>query len=133
MSRSELDEKRRAEQEDWRKRASPAPWHPSIRKRRRSRSRPESRKLVVQLGPNAQFHRYAPDSVRFSDARSSSLAEIKPGDQVRALGNRGADGLSYAAERIVSGSFLQFAGTINCKRPMNPSSKPSGVRCIVVS
>jgi hypothetical protein len=48
-----------------------------------------------------------------SDARPSSLAEIKPGDQVRVLGNRGADGLSYAAERIVSGSFLQFAGTIN--------------------
>ena len=51
--------------------------------------------------------------MRFSDARPSSLAEIKPGDQVRLLGKRNADGLSYAAERIISGSFLQFAATMS--------------------
>ena len=113
MSRSELDEKRRAEQEDWRKRGISGTVASVDSEAKTFTISAGSRKLVVQLGPNAQFHRYAPDSVRFSDARPSSLAEIKPGDQVRVLGNRGADGLSYAAERIVSGSFLQFAGTIN--------------------
>ena len=113
MSRSELDEKRRAEQEDWRKRGISGTVASVDSEAKTFTISAGSRKLVVQLGPNAQFHRYAPDSVRFSDARPSSLAEIKPGDQVRVLGNRGADGLSYAAERIISGSFLQFAGTIN--------------------
>jgi hypothetical protein len=51
--------------------------------------------------------------VRFSDARLSSLAEIKVGDQVRVLGDKSGDGALIAAERIVSGSFRQIAATVS--------------------
>jgi len=57
--------------------------------------------------------RYAPNSVKFDDAKPSTLAEIKPGDQLRARGNRNEDGTEFTAEEIVSGSFRNIAGTIS--------------------
>lgn len=61
----------------------------------------------------AGFRRYAPDSVRFSDAKPSSFAELRPGDAVRALGNKNEDGSRYKAEELVSGSFQTIAATVN--------------------
>src|SRR5205085_4934063 len=42
----------------------------------------------------------------------SSFAEIKPGDQLRVLGEKSADGASIKAERMVFGTFRQIAATI---------------------
>ena len=61
---------------------------------------------------SARFRRYASDSVRFVDARPSTFAEIKVGDQLRALGNRSADGARYTPEEIVTGSFRTVTGTV---------------------
>jgi hypothetical protein len=58
------------------------------------------------------FRRYAPDSVKFDDAKASALDQVKPGDQVRARGNKNADGTEFAAEEVVSGLFRNIAGTI---------------------
>jgi hypothetical protein len=52
----------------------------------------------------------APDSVKFSDAQSSTLAPIQPGDQVTARGDRTGDDVT--ADEIVSGSFRNIAGTV---------------------
>src|SRR5579871_72283 len=60
----------------------------------------------------AHFLRYPPDSVRFSDAKPSSLSEVHAGDTARALGDRSADGTHYKAEEIVFGSFQTVAGTV---------------------
>ncbi len=60
----------------------------------------------------ARFRRYATDSVKFDEAKESSIAEIKPGDMVRALGDKSADGTSFAAEELVSGAFQTIAGTV---------------------
>jgi hypothetical protein len=113
MSRSELAQKRLREQEDWQKRGvsgtvsavDPGANTFTIK------SGPKS--VVVQPSGKTEYRRYAPDSVKFSDARPSSLAEIKVGDQVRVLGEKAGDGASIAAERIVSGSFRQIAATIS--------------------
>jgi len=56
--------------------------------------------------------RYAANSVKFDDAKPSKLADIHPGDQLRARGTKNADGTEFAAEEIVSGSFRNIAGTI---------------------
>lgn len=56
--------------------------------------------------------RYAPASVRFDEAKSGTIAEIKPGDQIRARGNKSADGSELTAEETVSGSFRNVAGTV---------------------
>jgi hypothetical protein len=62
---------------------------------------------------NTVFRRYAPDSVKFDDAKGSTLQDVHAGDQIRARGNRSADGSELAAEEVVSGSFPLFAGTVN--------------------
>ncbi|HEX8366941.1 MAG TPA: hypothetical protein VF604_00100 [Pyrinomonadaceae bacterium] len=59
-----------------------------------------------------EYRRYSPESVKFSDAKASSFGELSIGDQVRALGDRSADGMSFEAEKIVSGSFKMVGGTI---------------------
>jgi Cu/Ag efflux protein CusF len=68
--------------------------------------------MIITPAANAQIRRYAPDSIQFTDAKPSTLAEIKTGDQVRALGNKNEDGTKLTAEEIVSGSFKEIAATI---------------------
>jgi hypothetical protein len=71
------------------------------------------RDIAVHTSKNTVFRRYAPDSVKFDDAKASSLNEVHPGDQLRARGDRGPDGSEIAAEEIVTGSFRNVAGTVN--------------------
>jgi hypothetical protein len=68
--------------------------------------------IVVSAKPDAEFKRYAPNSVRYDEALESSIAEIKPGDMFRAVGDRGADGTSFTAEEIVTGAFQTIAGEV---------------------
>ncbi|MGA7402453.1 MAG: DUF5666 domain-containing protein [Candidatus Sulfotelmatobacter sp.] len=69
--------------------------------------------LVIQTSSSTVIRRYPPDSVKFDDAKPSTLAEIHPGDQVRARGDRSVDGSELTAEEIVSGSFRNIAGTVD--------------------
>jgi hypothetical protein len=68
--------------------------------------------VVLHTSKNTVIRRYAPDSVKFDDAKTSTLEEIHPGDQVRARGDRSADGAALTADEIVSGTFRNFAGTV---------------------
>jgi hypothetical protein len=68
--------------------------------------------IVVSAKPDAEFKRYAANSVRYDEALESSIAEIKPGDMFRAVGDRGADGTTFAAEEIVTGAFQTIAGEV---------------------
>ena len=68
--------------------------------------------VAIHTTPTTIFRRYAPDSVKFDDAKASALDQVKPGDQLRARGNKNADGTEFAAEEIVSGLFRNIAGTI---------------------
>lgn len=71
------------------------------------------KELAVHTSKNTIFRRYAPDSVKFDDAKPSTLQEIRPGDQLRARGDRSADGSELTAEEIVTGSFRNVAGLVN--------------------
>ena len=68
--------------------------------------------VVLTPKDNARILRYAPNSVKFSEARSSTVGEIKPGDMLRALGDRSPDGASFTAEEIVTGAFRTVAGAV---------------------
>src|SRR5438309_601455 len=68
--------------------------------------------MVIHANPQTVIRRYSPTSVKFSDAQTSSLAEIQKGDQLRARGTRSADGKDFTADEIVSGSFRNVAGLI---------------------
>src|ERR1700744_2437548 len=66
----------------------------------------------VYVLPATIVRRYAPGSVKFDQAVKSSIDQIKPGDQLRARGAKGADGATLEAEEIVSGNFLNLAGAM---------------------
>jgi hypothetical protein len=72
-----------------------------------------TKSVAVHASNDTVFRRYAPESVKFEDAKPSTLQEIHPGDQLRARGNRSPDGTELAAEEIVTGSFRNLAGTVN--------------------
>ena len=78
----------------------------------RSRSREGVAPLVIAASDKTQVRRYAPDTVRFADAKMSSFAELKVGDQLRALGERSADGARFTPEEVVAGSFRTLLGTV---------------------
>lgn len=71
-----------------------------------------ARTITVHTSSSTAFRRYAPDSVKFSDAKPSTLAEIHPGDQLQAKGDKNSDGTEVTAEEVVSGSFRNIAGTV---------------------
>jgi hypothetical protein len=68
--------------------------------------------ITVHASPQTQLMRYAPDSVKFDDAKPGTIDQIKPGDQLRARGTKNADGTEFTAQAIVSGSFREIAGTV---------------------
>lgn len=68
--------------------------------------------LVVHTSASTIMYRYAPDSAKPEDAKRIELQGIKVGDQLRARGNRNADGTEITAEEIYTGVFPKFVGTI---------------------
>jgi uncharacterized protein DUF5666 len=77
----------------------------------------EKKTITIHTTPTTAVRRYAPDSVKFDDAKIGTLAEIKPGDQLRARGTRSPDGSELSADEIVSGSFRNISGTISSTDP----------------
>jgi hypothetical protein len=71
-----------------------------------------TREISVHTGKSTVLRRYAVNSVKFDDARPAPLAEINPGDQLRARGQKSADGKEVAADEIVSGTFRSIAGIL---------------------
>jgi hypothetical protein len=68
--------------------------------------------VEVTVSAKTTFRKYAPDSVSFADAKSSSLDSVQIGDQLRARGDKSVDGSKVAAGEVVFGSFVTKAGTI---------------------
>jgi hypothetical protein len=73
----------------------------------------EKKTVTIHLSNATILRRYAPDSVKFDDAKPAPLDQIKPGDQLRARGTRNADGSELTADEVVSGSFRNISGTIS--------------------
>ena len=70
------------------------------------------KKVALNVVDKTSFRRYSANTVKFTDTVPGSFSELKVGDQVRALGEKSADGASFAAEEIVSGSFQAITGKI---------------------
>jgi hypothetical protein len=72
----------------------------------------QGKSLLVRATPKTSYRRYSPDSVKWEEATASRLGEIHTGDQLRAKGNRSADGSQLEAEEMVFGAFRNIAGLI---------------------
>lgn len=116
VSQSDIARKQEKERLEWRQRGilgiisalNPAAKEITITFRSMMGPQP----VIIPLTDKIKMLRYAPDSIRFSDAKSSSLPELKVGDQLRALGERSADGTHFAAEKVVTGSFRTVGGVV---------------------
>lgn len=121
MGKETINEKRERESADWRKRGiigvivatNPEKKEVTVR-----RGPAEAAETIVLAVDKARFHRYAPDSARFSDAKPSAFEELKIGDMVRARGEKGPDA-RFIAEELVAGSFQTIGGTVTAINPGN--------------
>ena len=68
--------------------------------------------VTLPVSDKTEMRRYAPDSIKFSDAKPSTFSDIKVGDQIRALGDRGEDPLRFTPQKIVTGSFRTVGGVV---------------------
>jgi len=72
-----------------------------------------NKSVLVHVSKTTVLRRYAPGSVKFDDAQPAPIDQIQKGDQLRARGQRSADGGELTAEEVVSGSFRNISGIIN--------------------
>ena len=116
VSQSDIAKKQEKERLEWRQRglngviASLNPQTKEITVTTRSAAGPVP--VIIPVTDKVKMRRYAPDSVKFSDAKKSSFEELKVGDQLRAKGNRSEDGTRFDAEEIVTGSFRTVGGSV---------------------
>jgi hypothetical protein len=116
ISKADLARKHAAERAEWEKRGvggvitalDPAAKEITITAPTTAGAKP----MVIAFAPGATLRRYAPNSVKFSDARPSRFEELKIGDQVKALGTANETRSRYTAEELVAGSFRVIAGAV---------------------
>jgi hypothetical protein len=68
--------------------------------------------IAVHTSKTTMLKRYAPGSVRFDEAQPAPIDAIQAGDQLRARGQKSADGAEINVDEVVSGSFRNISGTI---------------------
>jgi len=117
MKKADIAEKQAREREDWQKRGM-AGLVSSVDAASQSivialPGAGEKKTVTIHLTKETIVRRYAPDSIKFDDAKPAALGEVKSGDQLRARGSRSADGSELAAAEIVCGTFRNIAGTIS--------------------
>jgi hypothetical protein len=116
MSKGDIAEKKERERSEWSKRGiagTVSALNAETKEITVDARTPEGPKpIVVATTGETKFRRYAADSVRFSDAQPGAFADVKVGDQLRALGTKSADGARFTPEEIVTGSFQTITGTI---------------------
>src|SRR5579872_248825 len=108
MTKSDLAGARQAESSDWQRRGiggTVQAVNPEAKEITILAPTTPPRSITIALPANAVLLRYAPDSVKFSDAKPGAFDQIKVGDQMRALGTKSEDGSRFTAEKMVSGTF----------------------------
>jgi hypothetical protein len=73
--------------------------------------------VVNPITDKTEMRRYAPDSIKFGDAKPSQFSELKVGDQLRALGDRTEDPLRFNPQKVVTGSFRTVGGVVTAIDP----------------
>ncbi len=116
MTKADIAKKQDAERLEWRKRgivgevSAVKPDTKEVTISTRTAMGPQP--IIIPISEKIDMRRYAPDSIKFSDAKPSAFGELKLGDQVRALGDKSADGTHFTPEKVVSGAFRTVAGKV---------------------
>lgn len=116
MTKADIAKKQEAERAEWKKRGvlgiitALKPETKEITISSRAMAGPQS--LIIPVSEKVEMRRYAPDSIKFADAKPAAFDDLKVGDQLRALGERNAAGTAFTAEKLVTGSFKTVAGVV---------------------
>jgi hypothetical protein len=121
MSKTDLAKKQDAERLEWRRRGilgviqalKPESHEITIQ----SRTMAGTSSVIIPVSDKTEMRRYAPDSIKFVDAKPSTFTELKVGDQLRALGSRTEDGTHFNPEKVVTGSFRTVGGVVTAVDP----------------
>jgi len=116
MKKADIEQRQEQEREDWQKRGvgglvkaiDPASGTVTLS----TGAAGSGKTITVRVSKETIVRRYAPESVRFQDAKPATVEQIKSGDQLRARGALSAEGTELSAEEIVFGSFRNIAGTV---------------------
>ena len=109
----DVEAKRQQELQDWQKRGVDGPAKDVDAAAGSVTIKARGKDVIIHSSKSTVLLRYPPDSWKFEDAQPGTFQQIHPGDQVRARGDRNADGSELTAEEIVSGTFRNIAGTVN--------------------
>jgi len=121
MTKGDLAKKQEAERLEWRRRGilgvitALKPDTKEITISNRTMAGVQS--VVIPVSDNTEMRRYAPDSIKFGDAKPSNFTELKVGDQLRALGDRTEDPLRFNPQKVVTGSFRTVGGVVTAIDP----------------
>jgi hypothetical protein len=74
---------------------------------------PTAKTVTVHVTKTTVLKRYAAASVRFDESQPAPIDAVQAGDQLRARGEKNADGTEITATEIVSGGFRNISGTIS--------------------
>lgn len=118
MSKADLAKKQDQERAQWRRRgvsgivASVNPSTQEITVSSRSlMGAPQA--VIIPVTDKVLMRRYPPDTIpKYSEAKPSKFEEVKVGDQLRALGDKSADGTHITAEEVLFGTFKIVGGTV---------------------
>ncbi|HEV7475417.1 MAG TPA: hypothetical protein VGN90_15295 [Pyrinomonadaceae bacterium] len=116
MTKADIAKKQEAERAEWKKRGvlgiitALKPESKEITISSRTMAGPQA--LIIPVSDKVEMRRYAPDSIKFADAKTATFDDLKVGDQLRALGERNPAGTQFTAEKVVTGSFKTVAGVV---------------------
>ena len=148
VSQSDIAKKQEQERMEWRRRGVSgivATLNPAVKEVTiTSRSlMGVTQSIVIPITDKVKIRRYPPDSIpKYSEAKPSKFEEVRVGDQLRALGDKSADGTHVSAEEVVFGTFKIVGGTVTAvdaaantitvadlktKQPMTIVLKPDSV------
>ncbi len=121
MTKGDLAKKQEAERTEWRRRGilgvitalKPDTNEITIS----NRTMAGTQTVVIPVSEKTEMRRYAPDSIKFGDAKPSKFSELKVGDQLRALGDRTEDPLRFKPQKVVTGSFRTVGGVVTAVDP----------------
>jgi hypothetical protein len=118
VSQSDIAKKQEKERMEWRRRgvsgivASLNPAAKEVTITSRSLMGP-SQSIIIPISDKTKVRRYPPDSIpKYADTKPSNFEEVKVGDQLRALGDKSADGTHVTPEEVVFGTFKIAGGTV---------------------
>jgi hypothetical protein len=118
MSKADLAKKQEQERAQWRRRgvsgivASVNPSTQEITVSSRSLMGP-TQAVIIPVTDKVLMRRYPPDTIpKYAEAKPSKFEEVKVGDQLRALGDKSADGTHLTAEEVLFGTFKIVGGTV---------------------